>query len=329
MNYTVKVDKKVEAYSGWGEEKKYCLNANYIDFSHARNVVSAKLWGQLVKSRTNANTKLISLVNGGAIDGFPVGLYIQGFYVGLYTFNIPKDGWMFGMGEGTQEGFVCADLHTPATNFRAEATIGDDGCDFSFEYATDEDNIEWMTTSLNRMINACIDSDGTDLDTTIAQYLDWDSAIDYYIFTALIHGLDMTDKNYLLATYDGVKWFFSAYDMDSTYGLNFDGKSYVNNTLWATKISGYGTTHRAMELIKTYKKEQLKTRYAELRNGVLSDDNVITTFANFIGLIPSVVLDTDAKIWAYIPNTSTNNLSQIADFYKRRSTLIDAEMESL
>jgi hypothetical protein len=50
-NYTIKFDNAFEAVEGWGEQKKYCLKANFIDHSHARNVVSAKLWGQIVKSR--------------------------------------------------------------------------------------------------------------------------------------------------------------------------------------------------------------------------------------------------------------------------------------
>lgn len=50
-NYTMKFDIAFEAKEGWGEQKKYCFKANFIDSSHARNVVNAKLWGQVVKSR--------------------------------------------------------------------------------------------------------------------------------------------------------------------------------------------------------------------------------------------------------------------------------------
>lgn len=47
-NFTIKFDKKFEAKDGWGNRKKYVLKANYIDFSHARNIVCARLWGQVV-----------------------------------------------------------------------------------------------------------------------------------------------------------------------------------------------------------------------------------------------------------------------------------------
>ena len=332
-NYTVKFDEKFEAAEGWGEEKKYCLKANYIDFSHSRNVVSAKLWGQVVKTRSQGNEKLSGLVNGGGIDGFPVCVVINDKYIGLYTFNIPKDGWMFGMGDGEKEAIICADGDSSATGFFRTGIIkveDEPAGHFSFEYATnDEADIDkWMTTSLNTLINACRNSDGTDLDTTVAQYLDWESAIDYYIFTTLIHGHDMIGKNYLLATHDGTKWFFSAYDMDSTYGLNWNGSAYKDVESGPT-LESFAGRHRVMRLIKDYKTDELKARYKELRSGVLSEENVVSTFESFISLIPAELLDKECELWPGIPSTDTNNLSQIAEHYKKRCAIVDAEIEGL
>lgn len=38
---------------GWGAQSKYVMKANWIDITHSRNVVSAQLWGDVVKSRTD------------------------------------------------------------------------------------------------------------------------------------------------------------------------------------------------------------------------------------------------------------------------------------
>lgn len=461
-NYTIKFDNAFEASDGWGEQKKYCLKANYIDHSHARNVVSAKLWGQIVKSRggvtaityetleesnevysfengvltarsinlaglyylkdfsvpeggytltceaffpegatnlevtvrgyrvdTNVQTgylnktvsaagewvslefktiwaagsstliclqgsvadgvkfrniqvsdqnssavytfapsgsELQSLPNGGAIDGFPCVVALNGAFHGLYTFNIPKDGWMFGMGEGTSEAVVCADTHCDATKFKGAALV--DGTDFELEYVTDEDNAAWVATSLNTLISAVMNSDGTDLDTTVAEYLDWQSAIDYLIFVALLRGGDMTDKNYLLATFDGVKWFFSAYDLDSTYGLYWNGKA-IEPATTGVLISTYAASHKVMELIKTYKTAELKARYAKIREAIMSEDNVALEFLNFVGLIPTAIYDEDVRKWPTIPSTAVSNPAQILNWYRMRVQVIDAEIEAL
>ena len=322
-NYTIKFDNAFEAVDGWGEQKKYCLKANYIDFSHARNVVSAKLWGQLVKSRSSVPTELANLINGGAIDGFPCVVMLNGEFHGLYTFNIPKDGWMYGMGSGTKECILSADDHSDSTQFRTEATL--DG-DFDIEYLADESNTEWVKTSLNNLIRSCVATDGSDLDTTIAGMLDWQSAIDYYIFCVLLRGSDMVDKNYLISTFDGTKWFFGAYDMDSTYGLHWDGLYFVPARNEYTFANAAYYNH-VFELIRTHKAAELKARYKYLRSNILSVDNVALAFLNFAGGIHRAVLNEDCNRWPTIPNTSTNTVNQIVEWYRVRCERIDAEVD--
>lgn len=326
-NYTIKFDSKFEAKEGWGEQKKYCLKANYIDFSHSRNICCAKLWGGVVKSRSGVDEKLTALVNGGAIDGFPICVVINGEYKGLYTFNIPKDGWMFGMGDGTSEAILCAENASDGrSTFHKEALL--DETDWSIEYQSDGFTNDAIRTSFNRLVRACINSDGTDLDTTIAQYLDWESAIDYYAHCLVTLHHDGISKNCLMVTYDGIKWFFSAYDMDSTFGLHWNGSKMLKVN-YACSVNYLAKNHRVFELIKTYKADELKARYNELVNGALSEETVIETFTNFAGQIPKALLDEEVKIWTTLPSTSVNNVSQIIDFNRRRRAYIDPQIEKL
>lgn len=328
-NYTIKFDNAFEAQSGWGKQKKYCLKANWIDCTHTRNVCLAKLWGMVAKTRSGIDSDIAALPNAGAIDGFPCIITINGQFYGLYTWNIPKDGWMFGFPtEGaTRQAILCANNHVAATQFRGTAVC--DGSDFDIEYATDENDTAWITESLNHCINACINSDGSDLDTAVAQYLDLDSAIDYLIFVALCKGDDMTDKNYLLVTKDGVKWFFGVYDMDSTFGLNWDGQFLTYATSIDASITSYAALHKVMELIVTYKKDALKTRYTQIIGGVMGMDGVATTIGNFAGRIPSEVTSMERKKWPTIPMTGSNAVSQIIEWYQRRMEFIKTQIDAL
>lgn len=326
-NYTIKFDTAFEAFDKYGEQTKYCFKANYIDHSHARNIVCARLWGDIVRSRNTENATLKAIPNCGAIDGFPCVITINGEYQGLYTFNIPKDGWMFGMGNGSNEAIICAENDSTATRFEAEAVIGNH---FSLEYAPDEDNADWVGTSINRLITAVgtvYANNGANFDATLSPYLDLESAIDYYIFTTLIGGLDITNKNYLLVTYDGTRWFFSAYDMDSTFGLYWDGKSFTGADWYGLKY--YQEINRLMYLIYTYKKDALKARYTQLRNGVLSESNVINKFTNFVCNIPERIYLSDTEVWPTIPSTSASNLAQITAWYQERLKAIDEQMGAL
>ena len=317
-NYTVTFDNAFEAVDGWGEQKKYCLKANYIDFSHIRNVCSAKLWGSIVKKRGNINAKLAATPNYGAVDGFPVCVVINNEYVGLYTFCVPKDAWMMGMGDGAQEAIVCAEGDPYLANkFKSTADTLDGA--FDIEYVTDENNTAWVETSLNRLIQACIDSDGTDLDTTIAQYLDWDSAIDYFIYCAAIGHYDGMYKNYLLSTYDGVKWFFTAYDMDSVLGSRHTGKNVFSAKAYDPVV--LSQNHKVFDLIYKYKMDEVRARFkaiAEDNNLPLHEEQVIIVFSDYVAQIPKALFDEDCKIWKTIPGTSYNNINQITAWYHRR-----------
>lgn len=327
-NYTIKFDNAFEVVDGWGSQKKYCLKANWIDHSHSRNVVSAKLWGLLRKNRSNLYDKLKNLPNAGAIDGFPCIIMLNGEFHGLYGFNIPKDAWMFGMGSGTKEAIVGADNQAEDTAFKAETLLDADG--WELEYNSDTFSATDVKNSLNTLIRACINSNGSDIDTKIAQYLDWESAIDYYIFATVIQGSDMITKNTILATFDGVKWYFSAYDMDTTYGLEFDG-SKLNRAVTAshTTFETIADTHRVFELIKRFKTNDLKARYKSLRADALSESRICNYFENYAWDISSPILMADVEKWTSVRGSSVNGIDQICRWVRQRLGVTDKWIDAL
>lgn len=354
-NYTIKFDSEFEATaalgsqserevktSPWGAQKKYCMKANWIDPSGARNVVLAKLWGAIVASRENVHEKLAASPNKGAIDGFPVIIAINGEFTGLYTFNIPKDGWMFNMGEGAAEYVVCGESNSmSACGFYAEATFieGDSQADtdFAFEYQPDDVEEATVVESFNGAIRAVMNApNSSDWEDAVAPYFDIDSAIDYYIFTCCIGGMDNLRKNILYGTYDGVKWFMSAYDLDTTLGSNPYGTGLypvkTSKTQFYEAANGSGK-HRLFELIYKYSLGKLKARWEELRGGILSDANVWYMFNNFVNAIPRSVYDADADKWTswsvnqVMPATTTANVENYMQYYRMHCALLDKEME--
>lgn len=317
FNFTLKFPEAFEAKEGWTAQKKYCFKANAIDHSHARNVCSCKLWGEIVKSRANVPTELSSLVNGGAVDGFPIVIVLNGNFYALGTFNIPKDGWMF----GNPKAILCADTHSNATKFKALATL--DG-DFELEYVEDEDNADWVLSSINTAIQAVMDGN---LDT-VGQYIDIPSAIDYYIHAVYEQATDGTDKNYILVTFDGVKWYFSDYDRDTVYGIWWNGKNFVTPATSVT-YENYANAHGLMNLIYTHKKAELKARSVELRNSVLSEANVATVFTNFTAGIPAELFAQNCRRWPLLRSTSVSNVNQILNWYRLRRAFIDPLTDAL
>lgn len=325
FNYTIKFDNAFEAKEGWGAQQKYCLKANFIDATHSRNIVSCILWGMSVKARSTVPSQLANLPNGGAIDGFPIIIMLNGEFHGLYTWNIPKDGWMFGLVEDASktQAIVGADDHTTATQFKEASMSG-----FEVEFVSDEDNADWVDASLTRMISAVMNSTGSDLDTTVAQYLDWDSCIDHYIHTVVDKAMDCVDKNYLLVTFNGVKWYMSAYDRDSIHGLNWDASG---TTRPVSNISFLecAETVRVFELIKRFKTDALKARYKELRGNILSESRIMEKFENFAWAIPSPVMLEDVKLYPTILGSGVNTIDQIGRFVRQRLVRCDEWIDAL
>ena len=329
-NYTIKFDTEFEAVSGWGAQKKYVLKANFVDSSHARNICCAKLWGQIAKTRSNAT--LNALPNGGAVDGFPIVLSINGRFMGLYTFNIPKDGWMLGMsGTAQKQAIVCAENNNNgAVAFKGLATLAEDSngqLDFDLEYSSD-DQSDWVVTSLNRLIGAVMNSDGTNIEYGITPYLDWDSAIDYYIHAVLTGNYDGVHRNYLLYTHDGVKWAFEPYDMDVVLGLRAMGRYFYPVDATSVQFWEMANNHRLFKLIWTYMRPQLRARYNALRAEAMSVYNVSDVFTNFACKIPLSLYVADNNRWEVIPSSGANNMAQIVSWYDFRCRLADEWIKS-
>lgn len=315
-------------------ESKFVLKANYIDHSHARNIVSANLWNDVVTSRSDYNSLPEELRNSpknGAIDGFPIKLYTNGTYQGIYTWNIGKDAWMWNMDEtNANHVLLCSETNTDGTyaenasNFRA-LWNGSDGSNWSIEVGTNSDALK---ISLNNLISFVMNNDGDNFKSGIGDYLDIQSAIDYYIHQYVICGLDGLAKNMLLATYDGTTWYCGAYDMDSTFGLFWNGSRFVSSD-YACPEDYQEQFSLLWERIEENYVSELKARYAELRKTVYSLSNMVTKFERFMDRIGLDLYSEDLTIYTGIPSGSTNNIKQIRDYIRDRLVYVDGEFEDL
>lgn len=321
-NFTIKFATERTIKEAWGPQKKYVLKADWVDSSHARNNVGALLWGDVYRTRTEKNATLEALPNCGAIDGFPIQVVLNGEWIGIYNFNIPKDGWMMGMGNGA---IVCAE------NFAWEKDPLLDENVLSLEYKSDNYTEQEIYDSLNRIKTIVYDNRDSltsdNIDEILGPYLDIDSTIDYILFNSCMAGEDNGVRNWLLGTYDNIKWFFVPYDMDMTFG-----RYPWYNTPFREPFTQLYNPGYVFTLMKALLPERVKARWEVLKQGPLSPGNVITRFANFMGLIPlSAYIEEDKKWQPTIQDhslTSTNNLSQISTWYMLTFDILDKYIQN-
>lgn len=324
-NRSVKLNKE---FKNWGFHNNFVLKADYNDILHARNVVGAKLWSKVVQSRSDYDTlpeELKNSPNHGAIDGFPVRVYVNGTYNGLYTCAIPKCDWMVGM-DSTKLNHV---LLSSEFNDNGDVNYQYNPCNFNliwdgnknyFDVEVGENSPE-LVSSLNTIISSIIRVDSTSLE----QSLDIKSAIDYFIFQEIILGTDGLAKNMLLATYDMSKWYLSAYDMDSTFDLDWNGEilEYYDSDMPDVPYNNKYSS--LLQYIWNNYHDKYVERYIELRKSVLSYSSIIEEFEKYIGVYGEDVYIQDTAIYPGIPSVTSNTLKSLQNFVRDRLEYLDSK----
>ncbi len=343
-NFTIKLfedevrsQKKKVNFRGWGSQNKFCLKANWIDISHARNIVSARLWGDVVKSRSNYNELpelLRTSPNQGAIDGFPIKVYANGVYQGRYTWNIPKDGWMTNMDDELNTHSILCGENYDSSCFRAAALI--DESDWSDElHGACPDNIK---TRWNEVISFVMNSTDEEFKSNLGNYFDIPSLLDYELFGLAACGSDSFGKNQIYMTYDGNKWIASMYDLDTTWGMYWNGETLVSADYARTKFEDY--VNGRLGNLLYYRLEQLfytelQARWTELKAGPMSMINIINHFENFMQNMTSDLIKEDyasttaGGAYTTIPSVAKNNLPQIRNFALARQLWTDDYIAAL
>lgn len=327
-NFTIKLfqdaDRTIKLkkdFMGWGPQNKFCLKANYIDCTHARNIICARLWSEACSTRENLNERLAAAPNNGAIDGFHIKVYANGVYQGLYTWNIPKDGWMFDMEDNGNEAVYCCEVQTAPGQFRQEVLAN--GNDWSLEFP-DEDQVNAsVLQGFNNLVRVVRDTSDEEFIAQLPTVLDIEAAIDYYLFCYYFAALDQLGKNMLMVTYDGgATWIPSAYDNDSTWGSFWDGTRLIEYN-YACPENYECSSSLLWQRLEDLFGEELYNRYIYLTGaeGPWSLANIITKLEDFYNIPRYELYSEDKEIFPNIPSAVT--MKEMRRYMASRKPYVD------
>lgn len=307
-NYTIKMyqdqdcTEKLKVDVGWGEENKYCLKANWIDKTHARNIISARIASQ-IQEKYNV---LPDTPNHGLIDGFPIEIYNNDEFLGLYTWNIPKDEWLLNMdGDNPDHIMLCGEHTDDTTQFKASPNFT------SWEVEVGEANDETLQ-KINRLYDFILNSSEEEIVEHIHEYLDVDSALNYYLMVDMAYLRDNEAKNMLLFTYDAKIWHLGLYDMDTSWGTYHDGQKlhYFKEEMPTTIHS------RLFFILEKYFGDELVERYFELRKDIFTKDHIMNEFQSFRDMIPEEVFEQEKERWGdNIPGYEYDQIEAYLDYW--------------
>ena len=307
-NFTVKFSEGVEFVEKWGVQTKYVLKADYIDPTCSGNVVSAKLAAEM-------NEKygvFTDTPNYGVIDGFPIWVKINGEDAGIFNLTIPKDAWLFNMDVENPNHLVLACEGWSEASRMQSAEI-DYEADWSFEVGEPNDANK---AAFERLVEFVSTADDETFVKEFDQYLDLDACLNYICFINAAYAKDNVAKNMLMVTYDGKIWAPALYDLDSLWGVDAAGVALMEpDGNWSTELLSNGNC--LLYRVNYFFGDQLRERYRELREGILSKEHIMESFRQHTARIPQKYYDINNTLW-YADGTHIRTLdlmSQLMDEY--------------
>ena len=257
----------------WAYHSEFVFKSNWIDATHARNILSNKIWEDIVQSRKYfpkrenevayiaSNTNVGQRFDSGAlchVDGVPAKLFVNGGFYGIGMFNLGKKRENYDLKSSDQNHIqLAAETHANFNSYVAE----------QWEIRNPKTPDANFTTKINAWFSSNALTGQAFKDNFETNHV-LKNAIDFFLLAEFIKSPDMYTKNLILTSWDGVKFYFLPYDMDTTFGLQWDGLSFTGHTGSIRETSFWSKFYNAYSV-------EIKARYKELRDsGVFTLENV-------------------------------------------------------
>ena len=297
------------------------------------------IWNNVISKGNEDSKKLDNNLEKNALCtpmGFPVIMYLNGDFWGIYTIMLKKNRANFRMDKKDYKS-VMLDLDNGSIvsgikNWESfeirnpKVLICMDGSKYNGDAPKEliDESSEKYDASNKDMVNTVLtknaiisladsyntvkklDSSSESSDkirTTIEKYYNVDYIIDYIIFSNLIQNADGWGGNWQWTTWDGVKWNPNPYDLNASLGLDPYGlvanspDEKVSSSAIATYVYKYYTT-------------EIKDRYKYLKSSkIISIDNIIGLFYSWIKRIGTDNYANEFKKWNSTPSQRESYLN--------------------
>ena len=328
-------------FKGWPPMNKFVLKAHWMDHSHVRNVGTAKIWSKIVASRSDYASlpeELRTAANNGATDGFTCKVFVNGVYHGLYELIVAKDQLY-----GQDKDIATHSILNSEMNNQATCAFSTTSPSISGNWSEElQDSMSaTISASFANLIKFVAGSTDEEFVANAENYFDVQSVIDFDIFARVFCIVDNLCKNQIFYTYDGVKWYEGAWDLDGVLGNPPTVRGYFTyNTEFQTGYVAYkdhGMTNLLYERVETLFMDRFKARYAELRADILSADNIVDVYERLTDVITTYdglleedyATTTGGGAFTSIPYKTENNIQQIRNFVAARLPYMDEQVEAL
>ena len=328
--------------------KTFTFKADVASSEGANNVELARLYNDACPYKTpyqKANAKVRQ-----GIDGFPMVIFHNDgsstTFLGKYNFNNDKGTEeVFGFTDGDESWEIKNNTSNRVLWKSADYSGTDWLNDFEGRYPEDNTNAtnlarlaQWLVSTDrtqatgNALSQQVTYVDGEDSRTydyddaqyrlakfrhELADYMEVDSVLFYYLFTELFLMVDSRAKNAFPSKLGGDKWCILPYDFDTALGINNEGALTFSYNLEDTDTVGTADVFNGQQSVlwcnlRDAFGEELKAMYQELRSsGAISFEKVEKMFEDHQGKWPEAIFNEDAQYKYLDPLIDDNDASYL------------------
>ena len=309
------------------------LKAYYSDRTHSRDVGGCKLWRDMISTLSyplsKVNNKPVELSTSVKKDnqytadanyypnGFPIAVYINGTFQGLFTFRHKKTRQNYAL-DNSNFGHIFLDSAT----YTARLNEAFDHTDWEIKSPKMSGYVDMgpvpnatVLANINRLFDFT-----RNLAAQKANHADFivlKHWIHFLIFSELSGNWDIDGNNVNLMTWNGAQWTILPYDLDQSFGLRGTTIS-TNQTGWVVNVAFWST-------FKTAYAAEIKEEYTRLRNSFLQTNNLTKYFINQTKAIPRDIYKADFDKWGLFYENGEPQLEHIFSYIDSRLTYLDTQ----
>ncbi len=312
---------------GLRNDDDWILYAAYNEPEKLRNALATILWNDI-----GADSNSFGISFGS--DCRFIELFVNGSYTGLYLLMMPVDAKQIRLRENTDPARCeylyrsISYVHTNTPDFLAASNAAIAGR-YELREPDDAGNTYLKWQPLDALNSLTIRGSDEEFADGIFTMTEQANVVDYWIFINTVYAEDNVEKNVnLAAKYRNGRYviLMGTWDLDLTFGNYYTEDEdlccrvdmrLADANLWNSSLMG-----RALELNAGGVREVIAERWAELRNGVLSEDAILARLDRLEqDVYRSGAILRDHKLWpgtAFAPDTTT-----LAQFIRERLVHMD------
>lgn len=288
----------------------FCLKADYVESSHANNTGVAKFINDCLYD-TKTPMQLENENCRTTINGFPIELYVNGEYLGIYNFNHDRYSYQsYGYDYIKYPNMLVYEINSNSNtsagafyrygaNTESSANVSEIEYykrDFKLIYGnrtTDSDTysevkslVEWVSVAEYDLFRE-----------TISEHFNKEFLFRYFLNVLFIGAVDSLGKNMKIFTVDGKVWYPQFYDLDTVLGIDNSGYLTIQPDV-EIESGSYNTSNSNLwSKVWNYFNTELKEEWAKMRQDRFTLDNLMEYIYNQqIAQIPAKMYNDDAQV---------------------------------